>query len=135
MFLKKFNSRSGFTLIELIMTIVLVGIISVPLSLFVVQTAQSTFKVHDHSIGASLARLEMEKVNNIAYASLATGTTNFSNYQGYPYNVQRTVAYVFGDNAAVESLKSIIVTVTRAVDSTTVLTLRTYRAKNVAYGL
>lgn len=118
------------------MTIVLVGIISVPLSLFVVQTAQSTFEVHDHSIGVNLARLEMEKVNNIAYASLAAGTSNFLNYQGYSYNVQRTVAYIPpGTDLTPESLKSIIVTVTRAADATTVLTLRTYRAKNVAYGL
>lgn len=117
------------------MTIVVVGIISVPLSLFVVRIANSAFQSRDHALGVNLARLEMEKVYNTPYASLTIGTTNFSNYQGYSYNVARTVAYVFGNDAAAESLKLVTVTVTRPTDSQIVGKLMTQIAKNVAYGL
>lgn len=133
--MRPFRRKKAFTLVELVMTIVLVGIISVPLSLFVVRIGNSVFQSHDHSLGMNLARLEMEKVYNTAYASLTAGTTNFSNYQGYSYNAARTVAYVFGADATAESLKLVTVTVTRPTDSQIVGKLMTQIAKNVAYGL
>ncbi|MCX5681697.1 MAG: prepilin-type N-terminal cleavage/methylation domain-containing protein [Candidatus Omnitrophica bacterium] len=127
------HKRFGFTLVELVMTIVVVGIVAVPLSMFVATTAQNIFTLHDRSISANLARLAMEKVNNTAYASL-TGTINFPN-QGYSYNVQGVVTYVAGDAGTLESLKKIVVTVTRPAEVTPFFTLITYIAKNVAYGL
>lgn len=131
----QYRKERSFTLIELIMTIVAVGIIAVPLSLFVVSSTQSVFKSHDYTVSSNLALLEMEHVNNLSYATLSTGTTNFPSYQGYPYNVARTVVYVFGNDAATESLKRITVTVSSVSPAAVVATLDTYIAKNVTYGL
>jgi len=53
----------GFTLIELIMTIVLVGIVSIPLSLLIAQHITSAAYSKDTTLAFNLARWDMEQVN------------------------------------------------------------------------
>ncbi len=130
--------KKGFTLIELMMTIVVVGIISVPVALLINQEIKSVFISQDSTMARNLARVEMEKVNNMAILSYANiASTNFSNYEGYDYNVNRTVAYVpgKGNDTTPESLKEITVTVTKSNSTETLSTLITYIAKNISYGL
>ena len=127
------NKLKGFTLIELVMTIVVVGIMAVPLSLLVSQHTQSVFQSADYTAALNLARGEMEKVNNMAYANIASAS--FSNYQGYNYDLNRTVAYVQGSAATAESLKQITVSLTQHGKVTVLLSLVAYIAKNVSYGL
>ncbi|MEI6631589.1 MAG: type II secretion system protein, partial [bacterium] len=102
----------GFTLIELIMTIVLVGIVSIPLSLLIAQHVTSTAYSKDTTSAFNLARWDMEQVNNTAYTSIVSAS--FSGYQGYSYDLTRTVAFVAGSGVSAESLKRITVTVTRS---------------------
>ena len=125
--------KTGFTLIELILTIVVVGIVAVPLSLVIAQNCSSVFYSEGVTIAFNLARLEMETVNNLSYASVANAA--FSSYQGYGYNVTRTVSYVYGSAITTESLKKISIQVKRVGSSAVLATLVTYRANNVSYGL
>lgn len=125
--------KKGFTLIELIMTIVVVGLIAVPLSISLVEQVQGVTQSTDYTAALNLARFEMERVNNLAYASITS--TSFSNYQGYPYDIDRTMAYAQGNAGSAESLKQITVSVKKAGDSTVLLSLKTYIAKNITYGL
>lgn len=125
--------KKGFTLIELIMTIIVVGLIAVPLSISLVEQVQGVTQSTDYTMALNLGRFEMEKVNNLSYDSITNAS--FSNYQGYAYDIDRAVAYVQGGAASIESLKSITVSVKKAGNATILLSLATYIARNLSYGL
>ncbi len=129
----KSRPDSGFSLIELIMTIVVMSIVSVPLSLLIGAHLESVFVSEDEAMAQNLARFEMEKVNNMNYANVTSA--NSSNYQGYQYDLARTVTYVQGNGASAESLKKITVDVTKSNGTKVIAGLTTYLAKNVAYGI
>lgn len=127
------HSKKGFTLIELIMTIVVVGIVSIPLSLLVSQHIRSVFETSDDTLAFNLARFEMEKVNNTSYSSISSANT--SNYEGYSYTVTRTVSYAYGSSSSDESVKKIQVDVKKSGSAVVLASLITYIAKNVSYGI
>ena len=126
------NRSKGFTLFELVMTIVVVGITSIPLSLMLSQQLSSLVQSGDYTAAHQLVRLEMEKAINTNYTTLASA--NYSNYQGYNYDVVRTVSYVQGSDISSESLKKVIVDVKKAGSATVLASLSTYIAKNMSYG-
>lgn len=128
-----YSSRRGFTLIELMMTIVVVSIVAIPLSLLLSQHISSVFQSEDYTLAVNLARLEMEQINNMNYTNIVSA--DFSNYQGYNYTLNRTVAYVAGDQASPESLKKMTVVLRKPNDPKALLSLVAYIAKNIAYGL
>ena len=122
------------------MTIIVTSIIAVPLSLLITQHMESLFESQDHTMAFNLARFEMERVNNMSYPNIkydniAIGSTSFANYQGYDYDVTRIVAYVQGSNATTERLKQITVQVTKHGSAAILVSLVTYVARNVAYGI
>jgi len=125
----------GFTLIELIMTIVVVGIIAVPLSLLLSQHIQGVFDSADYTLANNLARFEMEVVNNLVYTNITSA--NIYPYQGYDYTVTRTVTYAQGSASTAESLKKVVIDVKKSgsISATVLTSLVTYIAKNVGYGL
>jgi type II secretory pathway pseudopilin PulG len=124
--------RQSFTLIELVITIVVVAIIALPLAVMLAQQAESTVRSQDFSTALNLARLEIEKVNNLAYTAITSDSV--SDYEGYPFDLTRTVVYVAGSDAAAESLKQITVRVSKAGNATPLASLVTYIARNVNYG-
>ena len=130
---KRAGGKKGFTLIELIMTIVVIAIIAIPLALLVMEHLSSTLRSEDYTMAVNLARFEMENVKNLNYASIVSGS--FPNYQGYSFDITRTVSFVQGNGASAESLKLVQVDVNRSGSATILFTLKTYIAQNVAYGL
>jgi len=131
--LKLSHKKNAFTLIELIMTVVVVSIVALPISLTLSKHVQSVFVSQDYTTALNLARFEMEKVMNTDYASIASATTN--NYLGYSYNVTTTVTYAFGTALTTESVKLVTVSVTKAGSAVVLVTLKNYIAKNVTWGL
>lgn len=129
----RFPKAKGFTLIELIMTIVVVGIVAIPLSLLLSQHIESTFQSEDLTIALNLARFEMEKVNNLAYDDI--GNANYPTYEGYDYQVQRNTQLIEGNPSTPESLNRIRVEVKDTDTGAVIVTLITYIAKNVGYGV
>ncbi len=127
------RNRKAFTLIELLMTIVVVGIVAVPLSMLIAGHIESVFVSEDGLTARQFARFELERVNNMPYANIVSTTT--SQYQGYNYTVYRVVSFAQGNNASAESLKQIIVNVTKTGSATASFSLVTYIAKNIIYGL
>ncbi len=125
--------KKSFTLIELIMTIVVLGLIAIPLSISLTAQVEGLVKSGQYTQALNLARYEMERVNNLPFASVIT--TRFSRYQGYPYDVVDTVRYVQGGSASAEALKQIAISVSNAGTSQVLTSLTTYIAKNVKYGL
>jgi prepilin-type N-terminal cleavage/methylation domain-containing protein len=127
------SPKRGFTLIELVMTMVVMGIAAIPLSLLISQHTMSVFQSADYTATLNLARLEMDKVNNMPYAGIANAS--FSNYQGYDYDLARTVSYAYGSALSAQSLKKITVSLTKHGSAVVLFNLVTYIAKNVSYGL
>lgn len=115
------------------MTIVGVGIVSIPLSLLVSAHIRSVFNSADNTLARELARFEIEKVNNTSYASISSANT--SDYEGYAFDIVRTVTYVQGNSGSAESLKKIVVDVKKSGSAAILVSLMTYIAKNVSYGL
>lgn len=106
-----FLGKRGFTLVELIMTVVVVSIVAIPLSLLISQHLESVLQSRDHTAAVNLARLEMEKVNNMAYGDLTIGAITTTGYQGSNYDLVRTIVYQAQDVSSGESLKKITVEV------------------------
>jgi Tfp pilus assembly protein PilV len=121
------------TLVELILTMVILGIVAVPLTLMLYEHVEGVFLSSDQMLAAQLGRREMERQNNMAYDSLLTASQ--SNYQGYPFDVDTTVSYVYGNASSVESLKSVQVEVTKHGSSDVLANYITYRVKNVQFGV
>lgn len=124
------DTSCGFTLIELVMTIVVTSIIAIPLSVSLSQHIQSVFQSQDYTMAVELGRYEMERVNKI---------TNWNNivsappYSLYNYDIIRTVTLIA--NTPPERLKKIQVDVRETGSATAIITFITYIAQNVNYGL
>lgn len=115
------------------MTIVVVAIIAIPLSLLVFEHIEGTFYSEDLTMAINLARFEMEVVNNLAYTNIDNAT--IPNYQGYPYQIRRTVIYAQGNPTSPESLKTITIEVRKTGSANALVSLVTYIARNAAYGI
>lgn len=134
--LKRLVQRSssfprGFTLIELVMSMMVMGIIAASLGISIGQLVRSTVDSDLHGMATHLARFEMEKVQNMEYSSIVSSSS--SNYEGYNYDLVRTVTYAQGNPSDPENLKQIKVGISRAVAGIpmVLVELITYRAKNV----
>jgi prepilin-type N-terminal cleavage/methylation domain-containing protein len=128
---RSYPKFSAFTLIELIMTIIVIGIIAIPLSLLVSQHIESIFQSEDLTIGANLVRFEMEVVNNMNYTNIVNAT--FNQYQGYNYNVTRSVSYAHGSGVSSESTKKVTVEVSKIGQTNVIVGLVTYITRNINY--
>ena len=93
------GKTSGFTLIELIVTIVVLGLVLIPLGLMGIEYMNAIVYSRDSGVAGNLVKVEMAKVNNLAYgdATLASGyDSTTSNYEGYPYDLRRQINSVPG---------------------------------------
>ncbi len=123
----------GVTLVELVMTMVVLGIVAVPLTLLLYEHVEGTFMSSDQVMAAQLGRREMERLNNAAYDSLLTESQ--ANYEGYDFDVSTTVTYVQGNPSSAESLKQVQIEVTKSGSSEVLASFITYRVKNVQFGV
>ena len=95
--MKIIYKKKGFTLIELIMTIVVLGLIMIPLGFMSMEYVRSIVYSRDLGIAEGLARVEMSKINNLAYDNntLEDGDDDTtSSYEGYHLDLNRKVDYV-----------------------------------------
>lgn len=125
--------KKGFTLVELLMAIVVVGIISIPISLSLSQHVRSASVSEENSTAINLGRFEMEKINNTPYDDINIGSFIISPYEGYNYSVTRIVTYAQGSGSTDESLKKIQVDVKKSGSADILISLVTYIAANVEY--
>lgn len=134
------RNKKAFTLIELITTIVVVAIVVIPSSIFLAESTTAAFRSEDITVALNLARMELEKTNNVLYQNIPIGTVNYAGaskaeYQPYRYDLRRTVSYIAGTGSSAESVKEIRVQVYPAgrIGSAQDLltTVITHRARNV----
>mgnify|MGYP001565770134 CR=1 FL=1 len=131
------RNRKGFTLIELIVSIVIAGIILISFTASYRQIIMGLVYDSDLSKAIGLSQLEFSIANGISYtdAALANGYNNLTfNYQGSGYDVRRQVSYDFGSDVSTQSLKRITITVYKTGSASAIMSTVTLRAKNVTYG-
>ena len=140
----------GLTLVELVITISLAAIISIPAGILLSEHLTAALRARDYTVAMNLARAEMERLdsfNNFCHADLALGTTD--PVSGYPaaYTVRRVVSCRTGDTTcntcvlppttplnADNGVKQIAVTVRKSGSTDTLASLTSYRTKYVLFG-
>ncbi|MFH1762442.1 MAG: prepilin-type N-terminal cleavage/methylation domain-containing protein, partial [bacterium] len=131
------TNKKGFTLIELIISIVLMGIIISTIALTYNQLLKGIVKNIQISKAIGLSKTEISIVNNTAYddPALANGYNNtITDYLGSGYDLNRSVSYVSGNDASAESLKKVTVKVFPAGSTSALISSNIYLAKNVTIG-
>jgi len=114
------------TLMELVMAMVILGAIAIPTGSMIVNQIQGMVTSTNLTAAGNVARLEMEKLNNTAYASvLSPGSEVIP-----PYTVRWTFLTTTSGTA---ERKDITMTVERTGSATTFLTIYGTIAKNVVY--
>jgi len=126
---RTFMSKSmqrGVTLVELVMAMVILLAISIPAASMVGAQIQGMIASTDLTGAGNLARREMERLHNISYASLVSGSSTIA-----AYTMTWTVATVAGANGA--ERKDITLTAKRTGTSDVLATLYASIAKDVTY--
>ena len=109
------------------MAMVILTVIAIPTATMIGEQIQGMVASKDLTAAGNLARLEMERLNNIPYASvLNPGSTVIP-----PYTVSWTFATVAGSGGA--ERKDITMIVQRTGSAAILLTLYGSIAKNVVY--
>ena len=127
------NKKRAFALIELIMTVVVVGIAVLPLSITSAKNIQNVFLSHDITMATNLARLDLEMINNTANTTAQYDSIAATSYTSYGYLITRTVSYVNGISPYTESTKKIAVEVTQPGIPGILIRLVTYITRNITY--
>lgn len=124
---------TGFTLIEIIITIVIVAVFLTCIALMFQQNINGLVFSSDLIKSLNLARLEISKINNLSYtdSTLADGYNHTTaNYEDSGYDLNRTVNYVPGTG---NNLKKVEVTLYPAGTTNQLVKLATYIAE-VSFG-
>jgi prepilin-type N-terminal cleavage/methylation domain-containing protein len=119
-------SQKGVTLIELIMAMIILAFVALSSAAMIGAQIQGMITSTDLTAAGNLARLEMERLNNIAYAAIANGSSVIA-----PYTVTRSVTTIAGGGGA--SRKDITLTVQRTGSAAILWTLYGSIASNVVY--
>lgn len=120
------RSQGGVTLVELVMAMVILLAISIPAAAMVGAQIRGMIASTDLTGAGNLARREMERLHNISYASLASGSSTIA-----AYHIVWTVVTVAGANGA--ERKDITMTAKRTGTSDILVTLYASIAKDVTY--
>ena len=133
--------KHGVTLVELVLTIGLAGILGIPTGLLLGEHLNVSLRTRDSNLATQLARYEMERLdslNNFFASDLAVGTTVLPTYQGYPYTLTRTVSCQVGNctstSTTSQGVKRIQIAVTKPGSTEPLANLISYRAKCVCFG-
>jgi len=91
------NTKTGFTIIELIAVIVILGVCLAPISVLFYNVMSKLAEPEAIQVATALAESEMERVTGIAFASVVDeGPTAFTNFPDFTYQV--TVSTLSGES-------------------------------------
>jgi prepilin-type N-terminal cleavage/methylation domain-containing protein len=74
----KTNHQKGFTIVELVVTIVIAGIIIPAVAIALNNLTAINHRARDLAIANTIAQNKVETLRSIGYNSVATGTVDFS---------------------------------------------------------
>lgn len=92
----KTKRQSGFTVVELVVTIVAAGVIIPAVALALSNLISINHRARDLTLASSVSQSEAETLRSVGYNSLGTGTTDFSGQlpaaMGSPKSASYTVS-------------------------------------------
>jgi prepilin-type N-terminal cleavage/methylation domain-containing protein len=124
---KKTKISKGVTLVELIMTIVILSFVALATAFMIGGQLKGMLASSDLVAGGNAARLAMERLSNLPYASVANGSLVVA-----PFTMDWTIATVPGANGT--ERKDITMTTQRTGSGDNLLTLYTSFCKDVSVG-
>ena len=130
--------QDGVSLVEMVITIAVATIISVPVGMLLMEHLNGAVRARDQEIAMHLARYELERLDALNnYATLASVPAY--SLPGYAaYTITTTVSCQTGgstcNNGGAESLKRIQVDVRKTGETNPLASLVTYRAEDVLFG-
>ena len=77
------NSEQGFSLVEVIASIVIIGIVLLSFSHFFINTNKTAVKNNEKLILMNLANAELERLKLVGYNATTTPTSAISDFNGY----------------------------------------------------
>ncbi len=89
---KRQSNDNGFTLIELMVTIIVLGIVITSMSMLYYLVQQTENNTQTYDLAVRDARTEIEDLRNNDYDSLNTGSFSFSPLPGLPRDATGSVA-------------------------------------------
>ena len=105
----------GFTLIEVIVTVTIVGIIMLPIAATVIEYIRSGVVGDSIAVATNLAKREIGIINNLPYSdsTLNDGYDHVSSpyLAGYNFDLRRTVSLVTDASGSTSNLKKVVVKV------------------------
>ena len=156
------RTQTGLTLVELVITISLAGILGVPVGIILSRQLDSALRARDYAVAMSLARQEMERLDSLVdgadtdtaffcTTNLTLGTVGPTPIASYPqYSLTRVVScQTPSSNCACScsgpcgtgapsntrnDVKRIEVRVTKSSSTDRLAALVTYRTKYVLFG-
>jgi prepilin-type N-terminal cleavage/methylation domain-containing protein len=94
--MNKNNRQTGFTIVELMITVVLAGIIIPAVAISLTNLAVVNKQARDQALANMLAQNKVETLRSAGYNSLNNGTTSFSaelpNIMGSPKSASYTIS-------------------------------------------
>lgn len=132
----------GLTLLELVITLTLAGILAVPIGLLLGEQVHQAVSSQETNPALQLARYEMERLDSLnnffENPDLSIGSTTQTNFLGTSYDMTRTVSCIVGNCTSgsfnSQGVKLIEVTVTKSGATEPSVALTTYRTKHVSFG-
>jgi len=128
------KNKKAITLIELIITIVLISIFILPTAKLFQQAIETLNYCNNSAMANNLLRMEMSVINNLAYSdpTLSDGYNNTeTDYQGYGFILRRQVSIVADTTNAI---KMVLVSVLRPAGNEVIVQAATYVGQNIVFG-
>jgi prepilin-type N-terminal cleavage/methylation domain-containing protein len=122
------KKERGITLIEMVIAITILALVSLSTAAMIGAQVEGMAKSRDLTSAGNAARLAMEKLLNIPYASVANGNLTVS-----PYVVSWTVTTTAGANSA--ERKDIVMTVNRGGSGPNLSTLNNSITKDTTFSV
>lgn len=121
----KTNRQSGFTVVELVVTIVAAGVIIPAVALALANVIGINHRARDLTLASSVAQSEAETLRSTGYNSLAAGTTSFTSQLPAAMGSPKSASYTISTPET--GVKQIDISVTYSdYGASHTLTYRTY---------
>jgi len=119
------NTQNGFTIVELIVTVVIAGIIIPSVALALNNLAAINHRARDYALANDIAQNKVETLRSDGYNSLNLGTVNFTSELPASMGAPKSASYTVSSPVTGEKQIDISISFTE-YNATRSLTFRTY---------
>lgn len=105
------HRQHGFTIVELVITIVIMGVIVPAVALALTNLSVINYQARDSALADAAAQNEIETLRSQGYNSLSAGTVDFSSQLPGSMGSPKSASYTVTDNTPATGVKQVDVNV------------------------